>query len=94
MKVYWGVEVQLYSIRKLLDTASCNVTVEVKPHAFLPSAFDVGEWSASRPGRFTSGTHPLGRGLDGSHIRSERVGEEKRIPSLPLLEIEHQTYSP
>jgi hypothetical protein len=58
MKVYWGVEVQLYSIRKLLDTASCNVTVEVKPHAFLPSAFDVGEWSASRSDRPNSDESP------------------------------------
>jgi len=28
--------------------------VEIQLHAFLTSALDGGEWSASRPGRFTS----------------------------------------
>jgi len=34
--------------------------LEVYPHAFLTSALDVGEWSASRPGHFTPGTHWIG----------------------------------
>jgi hypothetical protein len=39
--------------------------VEVYLHAFLSSALDGGEWSASRPGRFTPrerapGTHCIG----------------------------------
>jgi hypothetical protein len=39
--------------------------VEIYLHAFLTSALDGGEWSASRPGRFTSrerapGTHWIG----------------------------------
>jgi len=39
--------------------------VEVQIHAFLTSALDGGEWSAFRPGRFTSseiarGTHWIG----------------------------------
>jgi len=39
--------------------------VEVYPHAFLTSALDGGEWSASRRGRFTPmdrtpGTHWIG----------------------------------
>jgi len=34
--------------------------VEVQARVFLTSALDGGECSASRPGRFTSGTHWLG----------------------------------
>jgi hypothetical protein len=34
--------------------------VEVQLHAFLTSAVEGGEWSASRFGRFTSGTHWIG----------------------------------
>jgi hypothetical protein len=43
--------------------------MEVWIQAFLTSALDVGEWSASRPGRFTpreraSGTHWTGGWVD------------------------------
>jgi hypothetical protein len=43
--------------------------VEVKLHAFLTSALNGGEWSASRPGRFTPretapGTHWIGGWMD------------------------------
>jgi hypothetical protein len=31
--------------------------VEVQLHSFLPMALDKGKWSASRPARFTPGTH-------------------------------------
>jgi hypothetical protein len=33
--------------------------VEVKIHGFLTLALDVGEWSASRSGRFAPGKEPL-----------------------------------
>jgi len=33
--------------------------VDVYLHAFLISALDGGEWSASRPGSFTLGKEPL-----------------------------------
>jgi hypothetical protein len=33
---------------------------EVWLHSFLSSALDGGEWSSSRPGRFTPGTHCVG----------------------------------
>jgi len=35
--------------------------VEVQLHAFLTSALDGGELSASRPGRFTPDIHWIGR---------------------------------
>jgi hypothetical protein len=43
--------------------------MEVQLHTFLSSALDGGEWSASRPGRFTPreralGTHWIGGWLD------------------------------
>jgi hypothetical protein len=43
--------------------------VDVLSHVFLTSALVEGEWSASRPGRFTSderasGTHWVGRWMD------------------------------
>jgi hypothetical protein len=34
--------------------------VDVEIHVFLTSALVGGEWSASRPGRFTPGTHWIG----------------------------------
>jgi hypothetical protein len=47
----------------------------------LTSALDGGEWSASRPGRFTpremSPWYPLDRRLDGPQSRSGCGGEEK-----------------
>jgi hypothetical protein len=50
---------------------------------FLTSALDGGEWSASRPCRFTHReraprTHWIG-GWVGPQNRSERYGEEKKI---------------
>jgi hypothetical protein len=47
----------------------------VLTHVFLTSALVGGEWSASRPGRFTPGTHWIGgwvgprTGLDGVEMR-------------------------
>jgi hypothetical protein len=34
--------------------------VEVQSHTFLTSSLDEGEWSASRPGKFTLGKESLG----------------------------------
>jgi hypothetical protein len=38
--------------------------VDVQIHASLTSALAGGEWSASRPGRFTPGTHWIGGWVD------------------------------
>jgi hypothetical protein len=70
--------------------------VEEKLHAFLTSALDGGEWSSSRPGRCKPGaTHP------GTHWIEDWVGPgaglgaaAKKIPSLPLPEIEPGSSSP
>jgi hypothetical protein len=51
---------------------------------FLTSAVDVGERSASRPGRLTpweNPLYPLVRRLGGPQSRSGRCGEEKKILS-------------
>jgi hypothetical protein len=60
---------------------------EVSLHAFLTLALDGGEWSASRPGRFTRrerapGTHWIG-GLVGP-----RAGLDKVVPGLepPIIQ--------
>jgi hypothetical protein len=58
----------------------------IAPHAFLTSALDGGEWSASRPGRFTpqgkSPRYPLDRRLGESQSRSG-YGDEEKNPQLP-----------
>jgi hypothetical protein len=49
---------------------------------FLTSALAGGEWSASRPGRFTPGKeswYPSIRGLSGPQNQSRRGGDEKNI---------------
>jgi hypothetical protein len=54
--------------------------VEVYVHVFLTSALVGGEWSASRPGRFTPGKgarYPLDRRLGMPQNRSGRRGEEQ-----------------
>jgi hypothetical protein len=62
--------------------------VEVYLHAFLNLALDEGEWSASRPFRFTPGEraqrYPLDRRLGGLQSRSGRCGEDEKVPFLPL----------
>jgi hypothetical protein len=50
---------------------------------FFTSALDGGEWSASRPSRFTPGTHWKG-GWVGS--RAGRCGEDKNLLSQPGIE--------
>jgi len=69
--------------------------VELQLHAFLTSVLHGGEWSGSRPGRFTPGAlYPLDRRLGGLQSRSGRGSEEKEIPSLPLTRIELRSSSP
>jgi hypothetical protein len=51
---------------------------------FLTSVLDGGEWSASRPGRFTKGESPrysLDRRLGGPQSQSGRNVEEKNLSS-------------
>jgi hypothetical protein len=59
-------------------------------HTFLTSLLDGGEWSASRPGRFTlqgkSPWYQLDRRLGGPQSRSGRGGEKKHSQPLPGLE--------
>jgi hypothetical protein len=59
--------------------------VGVQIHIFLTSALVWGEWSASRPGRFTPGTHWIGGWID------PRVGlddvEKRKFLTLPRLEL-------
>jgi hypothetical protein len=59
--------------------------VDVYIHIFLTSAVAGGEWSASRPGRFTprgkSPQYPLDRRLGGPQGRSGLRGEEKILDS-------------
>jgi hypothetical protein len=56
----------------------------------LTSALDGGEWSHSRPGRFTlkgkSTWYPLARRLGGPQSRFGRGGEEKNSQPLPGIE--------
>jgi hypothetical protein len=56
----------------------------------LISALDGGEWSASRPGRFTpqgkSLSYPFDRRLGGPQSRSGRGGEEKNSQPPPGIE--------
>jgi hypothetical protein len=63
---------------------------EVYLHAFLTPALDGGEWSTSRPGRFTSREraicYPLDRRLGVPQSRSGDGGEEKSSQLLLGLE--------
>jgi hypothetical protein len=60
--------------------------IEVYFHSFLTSVLDSGEWSTSRPGRFTPGKEPrylLNRRLGGSRSQSGHFGEKKKL--LPTI---------
>jgi hypothetical protein len=57
--------------------------VKVYLHAFLTSALDGGEWSASRSGPFTPGTHWIGGWMD---PRAEHGSEEKNSQHVTGLE--------
>jgi hypothetical protein len=56
----------------------------------LTSALDGGEWSASRPGRFTpwetAPWYPLYRRLGGPQSRSGSSGQEKNSQPQPGIE--------
>jgi hypothetical protein len=64
--------------------------VDIYIHIFLASALVGGEWSASRPGRFT-----LGEGAPGTHWIGDWVGpraglddvEKRKFLSFPGLEL-------
>jgi hypothetical protein len=61
--------------------------VEVYLHAFLTSALDLGEWSASRPyPQGKSPCYPLDKRLDGLQRRSGRGGNETNSQPLQGLE--------
>jgi hypothetical protein len=59
--------------------------VEVLLHAFLTSALDGGEWSASRPGRFIPITHWIG-GSVGLRKGPDAV-KKRNILRLPEIEL-------
>ena len=55
---------------------------EVQLHSFVTSALDKGEWSNSRPDRFTPEKelrYPLNTRLGGPRSRSGRYGEHKNV---------------
>jgi hypothetical protein len=58
--------------------------VDIQTHVFLTSAL-VGEWSASRVGHFTPGTHRIG-GLVGPRASLGDMEKRKFLPS-PGLEL-------
>jgi hypothetical protein len=60
------------------------VGVEVQLHVFLTSVLVVGEWSASRPGRFTPGTHWIGSWV-GPRAGLDYVDKRKFL-TIPGLE--------
>jgi hypothetical protein len=59
--------------------------VQVYINVFLTSALVGGEWSASRPGRFTPGTHWIG-GWVGRTAGLDDV-EKRKFLTLPGLEL-------
>jgi hypothetical protein len=65
--------------------------VEVYLHAFLTSTLVGGEWSASRPGRFTHDTHWIGvrvgprAGLDAVVKRKIPNPCQKSNPRTPIV---------
>jgi hypothetical protein len=68
--------------------------VDVSIHIFLTSALAGGEWSASRPGRFTPGTNWIGGWVD---PRAGLDNLEKRkfliLPGLELRTLSHPARS-
>jgi hypothetical protein len=60
--------------------------VDVQIHVFLTSALVGGDWSASRPGRFSLGTHWIG-GWVGPRTGLDNV-ERRNILPLPGLELQ------
>jgi hypothetical protein len=58
--------------------------VDVYFHIFLTSALAGGEWSTSRPGRFTPGTHWIGGWVD---PRAGLGDVKRKFLTLPGLEL-------
>jgi hypothetical protein len=73
---------------------SIQILIKVKSKGKVVSALFLteggGEWSASRPGRYTpqgkGPWYPLDRKLGGLQSRSERGGEEKNSQPPPGIE--------
>jgi hypothetical protein len=82
VKVNVKVKVKLSLCSTKLHAMKTYCGVEEYLHAFLPSALDGSEWSASCPGRFTP-WYPLDRRLSGPQSRSGRRGEEKNSQPPP-----------
>jgi hypothetical protein len=63
--------------------------VDPQIHIFLISALVGGEWSASRPGRFTPGEAALGTHLIGGwvHPKAGLDVEKRKFLTLPGLEL-------
>jgi hypothetical protein len=57
--------------------------VDVQTHVFLSLALVGGEWSASHPGRFTTGTHSIG-GWVGLRAGVDDVEKRKFLTLLGL----------
>jgi hypothetical protein len=88
--------VSVYNLTSLWSNTKVNVKLLLcltKHHAMKTysvsggthtfSALDEGEWWTSHLGRFTPGTHWLGR-LGGLQSRSGRGGEEKKLTTAPV----------
>jgi hypothetical protein len=88
---HWSVKVKIKSYLTKYHAMKAYEGMEIELHAFLTSALEGGEWSASRRGRFTprgnTSRYPMDRRLGGPQSRSERSGEEKgKSLSLPGIE--------
>jgi hypothetical protein len=59
--------------------------VDVYIHIFLTSALAGGEWSASRSGRFTPGTHSIGSWVDPRASLDDVV--KRKFLTLPGLKL-------
>jgi hypothetical protein len=79
------------SYGSIADKYNRDTEVQYITRLFLTSALDGGEWSASRPCRFTSREIPLDTRLGGPQSRFGRCGEEE---ILPLSGIEPWPTSP
>jgi hypothetical protein len=66
--------------------------VDVQIHIFLTSALAGDEWSASRPGRFTPGTHWIGGWMD-ARAGLDDVKKRKCL-TLQRLELRPLSSSP
>jgi hypothetical protein len=61
--------------------------VDILIHIFLTSALAGGEWSTSRPGRFTPGEIAPGTHWIGGWVGPRTAMEKKQFLTLPGLEL-------